>query len=340
MQLLWSAPMTVLYTGTERALLWWEFSIDAPPGPQLSLRGELVVGAMPSFLAFSRHGPLAVALSEEDDRLCSMRVEEDGALVELSNQPCPGGPAYVSLSASEKWALAASYKSGQLHVFPVDEAGRLGPCCGSVDSGRFSHCAYVDPGSDWIYVPSKGTDSVYLTRLDDRSGALCDARRLETEAGSGPRHLVVSPDGTRAYLANENDCTLTIYRRRLQQDAPRLELLDRVSALLRPAEGTDSGADVHVSPDGNFIYMSVRGRDVVTVFRRTESGVEPVSEVSTAGRVPRNFCLLGDQALVVANQESASLTVFRRDTKSGGLVELGTCEVGERVFWVGNSSTF
>jgi len=332
--------MTTLYTGTDRALLWWDLSFAQDGAPVLRQGGELEVGKMPSFMAFSKNRRLVVAVAEQDDQVCSLVVDQTGGLTLKSSQTCAGGPAYVSLTEDERWVLTASYGSGELHVYPLDENGTLGAKSSTVHSGTYSHCAVKDPETHAVYVPSKGTDSLYLAKLDAGTGALSTLGCLSTPSGTGPRHLVLSPDGKRAYLANENDCTLMAFHRKIQDQTPRLTALSRLFALPRPQLPTDSGADVHVSSDGRFVYMSVRGHDSLTIFESNAQGLGILGYVSTAGQVPRNFCLLGEDLLIVANQESKNLAVFRRNAANGSLVLLGTCDVGERVFWVGNSQSY
>jgi 6-phosphogluconolactonase (cycloisomerase 2 family) len=60
---------------------------------------------------------------------------------------------------------------------------------------------------------------------------------------------------------------------------------------------------------------------------------------STRGKVPRNFCLLGAERLIVANQESSSLAIFARAPKEGTLTFLGSVDTPERPFWVGSTES-
>lgn len=333
--LLSSSAMTLLYIGTEHALHWGRFELLEGAAPKMNWLGRLEIGDMPSFLAFSPH-KRAVAVVEGSDRVVSLTVDADGGLELSSTQPCPGGPAYVSLSRDGRWAFIASYGSGQLRVFPLRNDGKLAECTCVVETGRHSHCAVLDSASSRVYVPSKGTDSVYVGRFDDESGRVTTEGIVRTPSGTGPRHLVIAADVGQAYLANENDSSLIVFRQ--HDEAPFLSVLRHVSATPAQLNATDSGADVHVSGDGRFVYMTVRGQDDVAVFDR-DRDFQCIQHASTLGQVPRNFCLLKDSLLVVANQESKSLTFFSRDEQRGTLTALGQVAMGERPFWVGNSNS-
>jgi 6-phosphogluconolactonase len=333
-QLLSSGAMTVLYLGTEGALGWWRLSQTSGQLPQLDRLGELDVGPMPSFMAFSRRGPWAVALVEGGDAIVSLDLDDAGALRVTSRKPCPGGPAYISLSADERWALVASYGSGELRVYPVTSERQLGPCASTTHTGKYSHCAWLDADLGVVYVPSKGTDTVFVGSFDHVTGRVSEVNGLKAPLGSGPRHLVMAPDATQLYLANENDCSLMVVHRKAGERP--LTPCVQLSALPRAQLPHDSGADVHVSRDGRFIYMSVRGHDSIAVFARRGDEVECIQHVSTRGRTPRNFCLLGDELLIVANQDSKNVAFFCRDQATGSLTFLNQVEIGERPFWVGN----
>ncbi len=80
------------------------------------------------------------------------------------------------------------------------------------------------------------------------------------------------------------------------------------------------------SPDGRFVYGSNRGHDSIAVaaFDATSRELEIVEIVPTGGQEPRNFTLdpSGDW-LLAANQNSDTITVFRRDAESGRLTATG-----------------
>jgi len=329
--------MTVLYLGSERSLSWWRLKQGAGQPIVLERLGALDVGAMPSFMAFSKQRPWAVALVEGADAIVSLELDEHGALRPSSRQACPGGPAYISLSADERWVLVASYGSGELRVFPITSEGLLGPCASCTDTGKYSHCAWLDAELGLVYVPSKGTDTVFVGNFSAITGEVSEHMRLDAPFGSGPRHIVMAPDCTQLYLANENDCSLMVVHRK-SGERP-LTSGACVPALPRPQLPQDSGADVHVSEDGRFIYMSVRGHDSIAVFARNGDQVECIEHVPTRGRTPRNFCLLGDDLLIVANQDSQDVAFFFRDQATGKLTILNQVEIEERPFWVGNAQS-
>ena len=86
--------------------------------------------------------------------------------------------------------------------------------------------------------------------------------------------------------------------------------------------GTSYVADIHVALSGRSLYVSNRGHNSIAVFSVADStGALALEQVvSTEGDWPRNFSLdPTGQWLLVANQRSGSIVVFRRDQDSGRL---------------------
>ena len=330
--------MTLLYIGGEHQVFVAELSFNMAQIPSLEVKQAITVGAMPSFLAFSPTDSVVLAVAESADALVSMRLSSSGELTPLSAVMCPGGPAYVSIDSSGCFAFTASYGSGETRCFRISGNGELSAATSVVQTGMFSHCAVpcvTNPKEFQLVSASKGTDSLARMLLRPETGTLSLEQRVSLPAGSGPRHLVFSPNGELAYVSGENDCSLMV----IDCSQVAWELCAHEPGLSGKKQDSDSGADVHLSADGRFAYLSLRGEDSLLVYRCMDGALQFLQRESTRGRVPRNFCLIGDELLIAANQESANLSVFSRDKEKGTLEYRGTLETPERAFWVGNRSS-
>jgi 6-phosphogluconolactonase len=80
-----------------------------------------------------------------------------------------------------------------------------------------------------------------------------------------------------------------------------------------------------VHPNGRFVYVSNRGHDSIAIFRTDSKGtLTLVENVSTQGKVPRNFNLdPTGRWLWAANQESGSVFIYSVDGASGHLKPTG-----------------
>src|SRR5690606_39567999 len=85
-------------------------------------------------------------------------------------------------------------------------------------------------------------------------------------------------------------------------------------------------ADIHVSPDGKFLYASNRGdQNSITAFSIDKAGkLTFVQEQSTLGKSPRNFMIHpSGKFILVANQESDEVVIFHLDQQTGMLTDSG-----------------
>ncbi|MBC8084032.1 MAG: lactonase family protein, partial [Hymenobacter sp.] len=140
--------------------------------------------------------------------------------------------------------------------------------------------------------------------------------------GAGPRHLTFHPNGRYAYLINELNSTVTA----LAYDAAQGSFRELQTLSTLPAGFADenSCADIHVSPDGKFLYASNRGHNSIAVFAIDgSSGLTLVQHESTQGKTPRNFTLdPTGRLLLVGNQNSNSVVSYHID-RSGRLRPTG-----------------
>jgi len=96
----------------------------------------------------------------------------------------------------------------------------------------------------------------------------------------------------------------------------------KVSTLAEDFEGESFCADIHVSPDGKFVYGSNRGENTIVIFNRDQhtGQLTLVGRESVHGEWPRNFTIdPTGKFLLVANQNSNNISVFKRDQELGTL---------------------
>lgn len=182
------------------------------------------------------------------------------------------------------------------------------------------HSALPTPDGRRLLVADLGMDRLFQYEIGP-SGALEPHGAQPWTAvppGQGPRHFAFHPNGAWLYLTAELDRSLLVYR-----DTPAGPALTVAHTLRREGDPADSlAADVHVTPDGNFVYASVRGADCLYCFRVLEGGgrLEETGRFSSGGCCPRSFDISPDGLYIaVANQEPGSVTVFPRDTRTGAL---------------------
>ncbi|PJJ60027.1 lactonase family protein [Hymenobacter chitinivorans] len=299
-------------------------------------------GVKPGFLTLSTdHRYLYATLEVPGNGSGAVRAfgidQRSGALTVLNEQPSAGaGPCYVSLTPGDKAVLVANYGGGTIGALPVQAGGQLAPAA-VVDQHQGSgphknqdkphaHCILPDPAGRFALAVDLGNDQILSYALNPATGLpqLPGQTAFTGQPGAGPRHLAFHPGGRWAYVINELNSTVTA----LSYDAAQgtFTELHTVSALPAGYAETSYCADIHVSPDGRFVYGSNRGHDSIVVLAvdKGSGRLSVVQHASTQGKTPRNFTLAPDgRLLLVANQNSNSIFSYHVDPKTGQLTPTG-----------------
>ncbi|MDC0708605.1 lactonase family protein [Stigmatella sp. ncwal1] len=262
---------------------------------------------------------------------------ETHALTFINQQATQGGaPCHLEVDAKDGFVLVANYVGGNVAVLPIQEGGGLGPTVevkqheGSGPNtdrqeGPHAHQVRLDATQKYAFVSDLGTDKIMVYQFDAGRGKLTPHQpaSVATQPGAGPRHLTFHPNGRFAFNINELNSTLTAFAYDSAQGT--LTPLQTVPALPEGFTGASYCADIHVSPDGRFLYGSNRGHDSIVVYAIGPSGqLTYVEHVSTLGRWPRNFTIDSTGTyLLVANQHTHSIVTFRRDAETGKLTPVG-----------------
>jgi 6-phosphogluconolactonase len=251
------------------------------------------------------------------------RIKPDGMLEFLNKQMSHGeDPCYVEVSADGKFVAVANYGGGSLALFPVKDDGSLEPA-GSVirheGSGpnqarqqkAYAHSIRFSKLNDLVYAADLGTDKLFIYSLDRTSGKLIPAKQpfVMLPPGSGPRHFDFTRDMQYFYVANELLSTVTV----LQNKDGQLSEIQTLNALPGDFTGVSYCADIHLSPDEQYVYASNRGHQSIVVFHRENDGkLSTLKHISTEGNWPRNFAFdPSGKFILVANQRSNNITIFR-----------------------------
>ncbi|MBI1342638.1 MAG: beta-propeller fold lactonase family protein [Terrimonas sp.] len=298
-----------------------------------------VPASNPSYLAVSPDEKFVYAVNEDKPgNITAFSFDKQSGQLSVINQQPSGGdhPCYITVDKTGKWVIAGNYSSGSATLFPVEKNGALGDIAATLQDVGYSvnsdrqegphvHSTVLSPDNNFLFTPDLGTDKVMIYSFDDRKGALKPAKipYVETEAGSGPRHFIFHPRLHVAYLIEELTGSISVYG----YSKGVLNLLQNISSQPLDYLGTASGADIHISPDGNFLYASNRAQsNTIGIFAiHPENGTLTLFDhQSTMGETPRNFSIdPSGNFLLVANQDSNEIVVFTIDKASGALSDSG-----------------
>ncbi len=284
----------------------------------------------PSFLAIHPSQEYLYAIHEvEDGGVSAFRREDDGSLDRLNRVPSGAdGPCHCSVHPSGDYLFVAHYSGGAVSALPIGTDGSVSRPSDIVHHEGSSvhperqtqahpHSITPGPNGRYLYVPDLGTDDIVIYEFDD--GTLTPVETTSVHTGAGPRHLDFHPNERVVYVINELDSTVISF-----EWTPETGMLDEIASLSTLPSGYDGSnttADIHVHPSGNWVYGSNRGHDSIVTFSVDEDGgLTVLDHQSTGGEGPRNFALdTSGQVLFAENQYSDTIVAFRIDDENGTL---------------------
>jgi 6-phosphogluconolactonase len=311
---------------------------DAASG-RLSSLGVVAEIVRPTWLVAHPRLPVLYSVSEVGDdthaaSVFSLAVDRDTGALRTLNQTSSGGggPAHLAVDAGAQTLYVANYGTGQVGSLPVRADGSLGALAanlthaGSGPSPRqtrpHAHAVVVDPSHRFLLAADLGADRIFIYRIDAATHGLSPAEPASTAvtAGAGPRHLAFHPNGRLAFLVTELSAQIHSYR--WDARSGRLQHLQTLPTLAADFAGPRRAAEIAVSHDGRFVYVSNRGEDTIVSY-----AVEPRSgrlqerqRIDAQGKVPWAFAFdASGRWLLVANQGSNAINVFSVDPRTGRL---------------------
>src|SRR5260221_61189 len=262
-----------------------------------------------------------------------------GKLTFLNEVPSRGAdPCYIIVDRTGKYVLVANYTGGSIAVFPVLADGKLGEASAFVQhtgkgtnptrqEGPHAHSIDLSPDNRFAMVDDLGLDELLVYKFDAAKGSLAasDPPFAKLDAGAGPRHFALRPDGKFAYVVTEMGHTVTAFS--IDAAGGKLQSLQTVTTLPKDFQGRNDDAEIQVHPSGKFLYASNRGEDTIAIYAidGSKGTLTQVGSVPTGGKEPRSFEIDPTGTLLFAeNQKSDSIVVFKIDTKTGSLTPTGT----------------
>lgn len=305
----------------------------------------------PSYLAVNQDNTYLYAVNELKEfrgmasgAVSAFRISEHtGDLEFLNQQPTNGtDPCHVEIDPQGEHLYVCNFMSGSVSVFPIRPDGSIGKLCQFIQhegssvnptrqSGPHAHSLIFSPDGRFAFVPDLGLDKLmaYQVMSGENPLAASSVPWFQTKPGAGPRHCVFSPDGNFCYLINELDSTILALA--FDKENGSFKELQCVSSL--PQDVSIPGntcADIHLTPDGAFMYGSNRGHNSLIIYKiNKKTGLlDFVDCQPCGGEIPRNFAIdPTGEYLLCANQDSDNIVIFRIDAETGQLSKMSKIRV-------------
>ena len=327
------------YTNSDKidGIYYYEFNSETG---DLNLKSKIAGEDNPSYATVSKNGKYVYSVNEVKNGTISAyslnRVT--GELTFLNRISSGGsGPCFVLLDEKNRLAFVANYGSGSLSVISLKDNGSLNNNIqfiqnqgSSIDNrrqqGPHVHGAFLTPDKHYLLSPDLGTDRINIYRYDPTNTSkpliVSEPAFVSVKAGNGPRLITFHPNSRFAYLIQEMGGVINVY------DYKNGTLTEKqtITILSPDFKGRIGASDIHISSEGRFLYASNRGdanEIVIFVINKYDGKLTYVGRQQSMGKTPRSFVIdPTGNFLLVGNQESNEIIVFKRDQKSGLLTPI------------------
>lgn len=282
-----------------------------------------------------------------------------GALAPLAVSPLAESFPYIALDQTGRYLFGASYHAHRISVNSVGADGRVAAAPLQVIAvGRNAHSIRTDQSNRFVYVPTLGSDQVFQFAFDAATGRLRSNTPAvaQMQPGTGPRHFAISADNRFMYVLSELLATVTTFAldantgllaeigsasglpadTQLVPGAPRVAPSAAHTAPPRNRDRDIWAADIHMTPDGRFLYISERTSSALAAFRVHAANGSLIYLGSTPTESqPRGFAISPDgRFLVACGEKSETVSVYAIDPSGGALALLQKYPGGKGANWV------
>ncbi|MEO6902021.1 MAG: lactonase family protein [Bacteroidia bacterium] len=294
----------------------------------------------PTYFTLSPNGKFLYACTESQTKnagsVSSYEFNAEKGMLTFLNSQKSGGenPVYLAVNKSGKWLVNGNYTEGSISVYSLSEDGKINPITqifqfteGSINPKRQDrahiHSVIFSPEQDYIFFPDLGADKIRFFQFYGlKTQPLQNENFIKSTIGSGPRHLTFHPNGKFAYCIEELGGAVSVFK----YSNGKLDSIQRIITHPKDYTGFVMSADIHISPDGKFLYGSNRGdQNNISIFSINEDGtLESIGYQSSLGIHPRIFAIdPSGHFLIVTNMISGNVFVFKRNIKTGSLEKVG-----------------
>jgi len=328
-----------LYVGTYGKGVYG-YSYDSTNGSlqPLSIVGE---AANPSWVGTDSEYKYLFAVSELDGdnkgSVHSFAIDHaTGKLTPINSRSVDGlAPCHLEVDKTSKVLVVANYTSGNVASYPLGTDGTIGELAslmGATGSGPdkerqegpHMHATVFSADNKFLYVPDLGLDLIHIFKFDTATAKLTEAGSVKEAPGSGPRHIVFSPNDKFAYVINELKPVVSVYEHIAKTG--KLINIQTISSVPDGQKGEVGPAEILIDRAGKYVYASNRGPGTIAVFAKDQATgkLTLVQTAETGFTWPRGVAFdPTGHTLLVGDQKTDKFVTFQIDHASGKLTLTG-----------------
>ena len=312
-----------------------------PKGCSLKLLQTIHTSINPSFLVISPDKKHLFATTEsamqQHGSISMFNIHPNTKQVTFINKSSSGArnPAHVNINPIGDIVVASNYTEPSFAVFHLQNKDSIPAydqffafkdssiIIGKQDIAHL-HATNFSPDGKTLVAQDLGADKMRVFNVGAIDGKIIHAYDIKLKGGTGPRHFTFHPNARFAYGISEFSGMVTCF-----------SYSDGVLTLIGEIQANQSqlsiyqSADIHISPDGEYLYASNRKDEENTIacfkIELSTGLLTLIQHISCGGKHPRSFVIdPSGRYLLVANRETDDVVVFKRNMKDGRLSSTNT----------------
>lgn len=316
------------------------YEIDQDTG-QLQETQRLELPGRPGPITLTDQGKHLYAALRNPSRILPMaRNTATGQLTPLELTSVPAFPTYLDIDATGRFAITASYGTGVVHTFSINQNATINATpIQTTETDKTAHACLIDPSNRFVYIPHTTPNAIYQFRFNEQTGKIAPIQPIVVKGGgkpskpAGPRHYTYHPTLEIVYVVNELDSSVSAYQ--WDKATGKLVRFQSLTTLPGHFSGRNTCADIHITPDGRFLYASNRGHNSLAAYKIDREGMMTFIDWFKTEPIPREFAIdLNGQYLYSAGLKSHKLAAYAIDSKTGRLSRIGSYDTPEGPIWV------
>jgi 6-phosphogluconolactonase len=280
---------------------------------------------------------LYVATRGEPQAVTTFAIDaKSGKLKFIGSGPLIDSMPYIATDRTGRFLFAASYPGHKFTVSPIGPQNVVRPTLQVLENHTNAHAIRTDARNRYVLATTLGNDLINVFRFDAKTGKLEPNAppSVSVKAKTGPRHFVFHPNGKLVYVLGELDATVYVFD--YDTDKGQLKEKQSVSGLPPGTAGRIAAADLHITPDGKFLYTSERTSSTLTGFKiNPADGTLTLVESIPSETQPRGFSIDSTgRFLLAVGQRSNRMSSYKIVPETGRLRKLHEYPMGKSPNWV------
>ena len=304
---------------------------------------DVAVSGGPASIAISRNKKYLYVSQRSNKTFSSYSINQTtGALTLINTITALDNPVNIATDNTGEYLLSAYYGASKAAVYKINTVtGALiaGALSSFTTAGINPHAIKVDPSNQYVFISNMTGNRIQQFTFDVNTGTLTantPAVIIPTDS-IGPRHFVYHGTKNLVYFSNEILNRVSVYS--LNTSTGLLTLQQELSTLPNgyvQTTGVDKAADIHITADNKFLYVSNRGTNTLAAFSvDATTGLLTAIDYFATQTSPRAFDIDGSGSFVYAAGESTgNMDCFSINKTTGALNLIATYPVGSNPSWV------